>query len=328
MSCQVRRWHAGTGMAAQPSTPATGSSHSGSSHDGQVAVPVGYGSPSANPGQTKLLVETLDSTKWGDQRRRPRHQSPRARMTVTHPTLSQDIATLQPDDDFVNQLAQLAAASRPTRATLIPAEFSGPATRAVAIAAAVTAITAGAAAAATHLGESHHTAPAHPSGPAGIHEPPERTTHSHTPTNRPTPTPAHPTAHTVNHSSPQTPAPAPPATNTQPPILALPPTSDGPRHHDGTDTQGDTSHDDGNQDGSQDGGDQPDGGDNNPGEGQSGDGPQSSGPSDTGSGSTGDSQGPDSGSPASKNAAPGTGSPSDPSRHAPTGPYAPTGHAD
>ena len=70
-------------------------------------------------------------------------------------TLLREIPTLEPDDAFVARLAELAAASTPARAIVVPVAFTSPAVRAAAVAAAVAAITAGAAAAATQLSHTH-----------------------------------------------------------------------------------------------------------------------------------------------------------------------------
>jgi hypothetical protein len=82
-----------------------------------------------------------------------------------------DIPTVEPDDDFVARLAELAAASTPSRGgVVVPVAFGGPASRAVAVAATVAAVTAGAAAAATHLVQSHDV-PSPPGPSVGIHRP-------------------------------------------------------------------------------------------------------------------------------------------------------------
>jgi hypothetical protein len=82
---------------------------------------------------------------------------------VTHGTLRRELPPLEPDDEFIDRLAQLAAASRPTRGgVVVPAAFGRPAARTVAAAAAVAALTAGAAAAATHLPRPDHTSPTSP----------------------------------------------------------------------------------------------------------------------------------------------------------------------
>ena len=92
-------------------------------------------------------------------------------------TLRRDIPTLEPDPGFIARLADLAAASTPSRGggpvtSVVPVAFGAPATRAVAVAAALAAVTAGAAAAATQMSHlQHHYEPA-PSGPSvGIHRP-------------------------------------------------------------------------------------------------------------------------------------------------------------
>src|SRR5512133_3727346 len=78
--------------------------------------------------------------------------SPAGRTHVTYGTLMREIPHLEPDDAFVDRLAELAAASTPSRGgVVVPVAFGGPAARTVVVAAAVAAITAGAAAAATHL---------------------------------------------------------------------------------------------------------------------------------------------------------------------------------
>ena len=80
---------------------------------------------------------------------------------MTNGLLMREIPTLEPDDELVDRLAGLAAASRPARGgVVVPVAFGGPASRAVAIAATVAAITAGAAAAATQLSQSHRDLPA------------------------------------------------------------------------------------------------------------------------------------------------------------------------
>lgn len=82
---------------------------------------------------------------------------------MTQSRLGREIPRLEPDDEFVDRLAQLAAASRPTRGgVVVPSAFGGPATRTVAVAAAVAAITAGAAVTATHLPHPEDTSPTAP----------------------------------------------------------------------------------------------------------------------------------------------------------------------
>jgi hypothetical protein len=87
---------------------------------------------------------------------------------VTHGSLMRDIPRLEPDDEFVDRLAQLAAASKPTRGgVVVPVAFRGPAARSLATAAAVAAIAAGAAVAATQLGHPHDNAPVPPISSVG-----------------------------------------------------------------------------------------------------------------------------------------------------------------
>lgn len=82
---------------------------------------------------------------------------------MTHGSLMRDIPRLEPDDEFVDQLAQLAAASKPTRGgVVVPVAFQGPAARSLATAAAVAAIAAGATVAATQLGHPHDNSPIPP----------------------------------------------------------------------------------------------------------------------------------------------------------------------
>jgi len=87
---------------------------------------------------------------------------------VTHGSLMRDIPRLEPDDEFVDQLAQLAAASKPTRGGVVmPVAFQGPAARSLAAAAAVAAIAAGGTLAATQLGHPHDDAPVPPISSVG-----------------------------------------------------------------------------------------------------------------------------------------------------------------
>ena len=100
---------------------------------------------------------------------------------MTYGSLRRDIPTLQPDDDLVARLAGLAAASRPSRGgVVVPVAFGGPAGRAVVIATAIAAVSAGAAAAATHLSHARQDEPAPPGRSVGIQRPAE---------------PSHPRAH-------------------------------------------------------------------------------------------------------------------------------------
>jgi len=87
---------------------------------------------------------------------------------VTHGSLMREIPRLEPDDEFVDRLAQLAAASTPTRGgVVVPVAFQGPAARSVAAAAAVAAIAAGATVAATQLGHPHDNSPVPPISSVG-----------------------------------------------------------------------------------------------------------------------------------------------------------------
>jgi hypothetical protein len=87
---------------------------------------------------------------------------------VTHGSLMRDIPRLEPDDAFVDQLAELAAASKPTRGgVVVPVAFQGPAARSLATAAAVAAIVAGATVAATQLGHPHDDVPVPPISSVG-----------------------------------------------------------------------------------------------------------------------------------------------------------------
>ena len=91
---------------------------------------------------------------------------------MTNGSLQCDIPTLEPDDDLVDRLAGLAAASRPSRGgVVVPVAFGGPAARAVAVAAAVAAITAGGAAAATQLAHRATPEPAPPITSVGTPSP-------------------------------------------------------------------------------------------------------------------------------------------------------------
>ena len=93
---------------------------------------------------------------------------------MTNGSLQCDIPTLEPDDDLVDRLAGLAAASRPSRGgVVVPVAFGGPAARAVAVAAAVAAITAGGAAAATQLAHRATPEPAPPITSVGTPSPDE-----------------------------------------------------------------------------------------------------------------------------------------------------------
>jgi hypothetical protein len=87
---------------------------------------------------------------------------------VARRTLSREIPRLEPDDGFVDRLAQLAAASSPTPGgVVVPTAFGRPAARTAAAAVAVAALTAGAAAAATHLPHPEHTSPTRQIYPIG-----------------------------------------------------------------------------------------------------------------------------------------------------------------
>jgi predicted transcriptional regulator len=90
---------------------------------------------------------------------------------VTHGSLMRDIPRLEPDDELVDRLAELAAASKPTRGGIVvPVAFQGPVARSLATAAAVAAIAAGATVAATQLGHPHDNDPVPPItsvGPSG-----------------------------------------------------------------------------------------------------------------------------------------------------------------
>jgi hypothetical protein len=87
---------------------------------------------------------------------------------VTHGSLMRDIPRLEPDDEFVDQLAQLAAASKPTRGgVVVPVAFRGSAARSIAAAAAVAAIAGGATVAAAHLGQPHDSSPVPPANSVG-----------------------------------------------------------------------------------------------------------------------------------------------------------------
>jgi len=87
---------------------------------------------------------------------------------VTHGSLMQDIPRLEPDDEFVDRLTQLAAVSNSTRGgVVVPVAFRGPAGRSLATAAAVAAIAAGAAVAATQWGHPHDNAPIPPISSVG-----------------------------------------------------------------------------------------------------------------------------------------------------------------
>jgi hypothetical protein len=82
---------------------------------------------------------------------------------VTHGTLRSEIPVLDPDDDLIDRLARLAAASRPTRGgVVVPVAFSGPTARALSAAAAVAALTAGTAVAAAQLATPQHSSPTPP----------------------------------------------------------------------------------------------------------------------------------------------------------------------
>ena len=99
---------------------------------------------------------------------------------MTNGSLRCAIPTLEPDDDLVDRLVELAAASRPTRGgVVVPVAFGGPASRAVVIAATVAAVTAGAAAAATQLSEARHDVPAPPGTSVGIQHPDGSTPNRH-----------------------------------------------------------------------------------------------------------------------------------------------------
>ena len=207
---------------------------------------------------------------------------------MTYGSLRCEISTLEPDDHFVDQLAELAAASLPTRGgVLVPVAFGGPAGRAVVIAAAVAAVTAGAAAAATHLSDARHDEPAPPGRSVGIHRPdgpaPARAHHRDTTTSG-----AHDTLPAAQHPAPNH------NVEHQPPTAADPaqPTADGP---DGTGPVG--GNDPGNDPGDDHHGDHQstDPGDGTA-DGDSGDSGGDTGGGDTGGGDTsGDTSGGDSG---------------------------------
>lgn len=104
---------------------------------------------------------------------------------MTHGSLMREIPRLEPDDEFVDQLAQLAAASKPTRGgVVVPVAFQGPAVRALATAAAVAAIAAGGAVAATQLGHPHDSSPVPPITSVGTSDAPDDHGSRHTRTTR------------------------------------------------------------------------------------------------------------------------------------------------
>src|SRR5436190_17407707 len=200
---------------------------------------------------------------------------PPERMHVTIGTLRCEIPVLEPDDDFVDRLAELAAASRPGRGrVVVPVAFGGPASRAVVIAATVAAVTAGAAAAATQLSDAHHDEPAPPGTSIGIQRPGESPRHRHDA--RATRVADHPTADDVrDQEDGQTQTDtgktgdAPTTSEPASPVLHEPggtgPGADDPSspseqgNQQGSDDPGD---DNGNQSGPQDGDAGNDGGDN------------------------------------------------------------------
>jgi len=236
---------------------------------------------------------------------------------VTHGSLRCEIPRLEPDDDFVDRLAELAAASRPARGGIVvPVAFGGPTARAVAIAAAVAAVTAGAAAAATQLSHARQDEPSPPTSSVGIHRPHDATGR------RPTTD-----THHARHQESDAAEPAddrtgsdPGATRQSPPAdVAVAPMPQGPgdttsgsndpstapsdhhgdHHGDGQGDQGDQQGDQGDQQGDQQG--------DHSGSDTSGDSGGDSGPGTSDGGSQ------DGGGPAGSEDGSGAGSGSDPS---------------
>ena len=141
---------------------------------------------------------------------------------MTHGSLLREIPVLEPDDELLDRLTALAAASRVSRGVVVPVAFGGPASRAVVMAATVAAVTAGAAAAATHLSQTRHEQPAPPRISVSIQRPGAMNDHAPATTTEDAGVPVHPaalepSAHTaagtdqhapvVQHSTADDPAP-------------------------------------------------------------------------------------------------------------------------
>lgn len=175
---------------------------------------------------------------------------------MSHGSLRCELPTLEPDDDFVDRLAELAAASRPSRGGIVvPVAFGGPTARAVAIAATVAAVTAGAAAAATHLSHDRQLEPSPPASSVGIHRP-DTSTDRHATTHRhgeeqPQGDHAADLTRDDTHADPGTPSQSPHATIPGAPAPHGPgdttPGSHEPGDDQGDDHQGDDNQGDDNQ---------------------------------------------------------------------------------
>lgn len=213
---------------------------------------------------------------------------------MTHGSLMREIPRLEPDDEFVDQLAQLAAASKPTRGGVVmPVAFQGPAARSLATAAAVAAIAAGATIAATQLGHPTDDAPVPPISSVGTSGADDDHGSRHTRTARevdPSQTSAREGA-PAGHDS--TAPDSSPATNAVVPTTGdhgSPGSDDGPGgHQSGSPGDGPTDHESGGSGpGSGHGSDGPDGGGSNSGGSNSG-GSNDSGGKDSGGGGSADS---------------------------------------
>ncbi len=226
---------------------------------------------------------------------------------MTNGSLQCDIPTLEPDDDLVDRLAGLAAASRPSRGgVVVPVAFGGPAARAVAVAAAVAAITAGGAAAATQLAHRATPEPAPPITSVGTPSPDDSGRHhEHSGPAAPpmVDTADAPKDHQPGEVTQQPPAVSPPRADdhSDPGPLADdspepdPTTGPGDDHHHGHHGQ-DDGDDDSDHSGPGSDGDSDDGSDSSGPGGGSDDGSDGGSDGPGGSGSSGDSDGSHSGS--------------------------------
>jgi hypothetical protein len=166
---------------------------------------------------------------------------------VTHGSLMCEIPVLEPDDELLDRLAELAAASRVSRGgVVVPVAFVGPASRAVVMAATVAAVTAGAAAAATHLSQPRHEQPAPPGVSVSIQRP--ESSYQHTPAAT-TRVPGHPAHPAQAHPASVTDHHAPPI----PHSTANDPAAPAPQVPTGQHTGSDTSNETGDQSGDQSG---------------------------------------------------------------------------
>jgi hypothetical protein len=186
--------------------------------------------------------------------------------------LACDIPTLEPDDDLLDLLAGLAAASAPSGGgSVVPIAFGGPAGRGLVLATAVAAVTAGGAAAATQQSRGRPEVPAPPGRSAGIQRPDQPAPGVH----------AERAGHAAPTSTDHQPAQAPP--DTAPHTHLSSSTGDDtpdrpsepPRRHQGSNDPGDGDRPGGAQDGDT----------GNPSSGDNGDNPDNDG--DSGSGNDG-----------------------------------------